>query len=173
MKTTEEQRAFLEANKPMGLNAVAAPHFALTDEGGKFIMAIGGFVKPIVGWDIGGNMDDANILFNPAHISVPAEKGQKGMFFINPLHSALDLQVIALPNTKNQIEAYVKVQYNGDGQTVKMHSLYVKYRGFLAGFNPSLFTDLSTLGSTISPEGVAGSDWSTAYQVSYISKSYS
>ena len=114
--------------------------------------------------------------FTPSNIvNVPAVIGQKSEFFINPLCSAIDLQVIGFPGTKNQLVGYIKFKFNGgtDGKILKLNAAYVKYRGFLAGYNYSLFTDVRTLPTTISWSGVTSNDWSLAYQISYNSRSYS
>ena len=137
-------------------------------------MAIGGFIQPVVGMDIGNTLN-GNMYFRPSSIvNVPAITGQKSEFFINPLNSAVDLQVVGFPVTKNEFTGYVKFDFKGGtgGMLLKMSALYIKYRGFLAGYNYSLTTDVYSLPTTISWSGVTGNDWRCSYQVSYNSRSY-
>lgn len=171
-RTTEEQKELLHENKPSGIEAIKAPEFALSSSSGNFIMALGGFLKPIMGWDIGNTLDQ-NISFSPTSIPVPSVKGQRSEFFFDALQSSIDLQMIGLPRTENQIVGYAKIKFNGNGSTVKVKSLYIKYRGFLIGLNSSLFEDAKTSPTTISSKGVAGCDHSHSTQLSYISKGYS
>ena len=174
VRTSEADKAILDNSKPNGYDKIQAPRFILKDQDGKFILAIGGYIKPIVGWDIGNTLD-GTMYFTPSSIPVPAKTGSKGEMFINPLHSSLDLQVIGLPGTKNEIVGYVSVKFNGggtDGALFKLNSAIIKYRGFTVGYNYSVFTDVMSLPMTISCSGVTGNDWSKAYQISYNSPSY-
>ncbi len=128
-----------------------------------------------MGWDIGNSLG-GSMYFSPSSIPVPAVKGAKGEMFLNPLHSALDLQVVALPGKKNEITGYVGISFDGgknNGQLLKLSSIYIRYREFLIGYNYSLFTDVQSLPKTISSCGVNGNDWSKGYQISYNSPSYS
>lgn len=171
-RTTEEQKELLHENKPSGIDAIKAPEFALSSNNGNFIMALGGFIKPTIGWDIGNTLNQ-NMSFTPTSIPVPSVKGQRSEFFFDALQSGVDLQMIGLPNTENQIVGYAKIKFNGNGSTLKVKSLYIKYRGFLIGLNSSLFEDAKTSPTTISSKGVAGCDHSHATQLSYISKAFS
>lgn len=173
-RTTASETELLGKNKPIGPGAVPVPRFTLKTTNNKFLMAIGGFIQPIIGMDLGNTLA-GNMYFSPSHIeNVPAVKGQKADFFINPLNSAIDLEVIGFGHTKNELTGYLRFDFTG-GNGDKYASLgaaYIKYRGFLAGYNYSLFTDVATLPATISWSGVTGNNWSKGYQVSYNSKSY-
>ncbi|MGL4805465.1 MAG: hypothetical protein ACRC26_03870, partial [Bacteroidales bacterium] len=173
-RTTANEAELLGKNKPIGPGSVPVPRFILKTTNNKFLMAIGGFIQPIIGMDLGNTLA-GNMYFSPSHIeNVPALKGQKADFFINPLNSAIDLEVIGFGHTKNELTGYLKFDFtggNGD-KYASLSSVYMKYRGFLAGYNYSLFTDVATLPATISWSGVTGNNWSKGYQVSYNSKSY-
>ena len=174
-RVTPEEAVLLYENKPHGPQEVPVPRFALKSGNGKFIMAIGAFIQPVVGVDIGNTLG-GSMYFRPASIvNVPAKQGQKADFFINPLHSGIDVQVIGFPGTKNQLVGYVNFNFTGDDNSgiAKLNAVYVKYRGLLAGYNYSLFTDAATMPSTISWCSVTGNDWSKGYQVSYSSPSFS
>ena len=173
-KTSQEDKLILYNTKQQGPHEIPVPRFSLKSGNGKFIMAIGGFIQPVVGMDIGNTLN-GNMYFRPSSIvNVPAITGQKSEFFINPLNSTVDLQVVGFPGTKNEFTGYVKFDFKGGtgGMLLKMSALYIKYRGFLAGYNYSLTTDVYSLPTTISWSGVTGNDWRCSYQVSYNSRSY-
>ena len=175
VKTNETDHHLLQESKPGGWNAVQVPNFILKNQENKFIMAFGGYIKPIVGWDIGNTLH-GSMYFEPSAIPVPAETGNKSEMFINPLHSALDVHVIGLPGTKDQVVGYISISFDGgknNGALCSLNALYIKYRGMLVGYTYSLFTDVRTLPSTISASGVTGNDWSKGYQIAYNSGSYS
>lgn len=174
-RTTGQQAEIFLQNKPEGPNAVPVPRFTLQTTNDKFWLTIGGFIQPIMGMDIGNTLDGC-MYFSPSNISnVPAVKGQKADFFINPLNSSVDFQVIGFPHTCNQLVGYVKFDFTAgtNDKYAGLSSAYIKYRGFLAGYNYSLFTDVRSLPATISWSGVTGNNWSKAYQVSYNSPSFS
>ena len=172
--TSKEDATLLYNTKQQGPHEVPVPRFALKSGNGSFIMAIGGFIQPVVGMDIGNTLN-GSMYFRPSSIvNVPAQTGQKSEFFINPLNSAIDIQVMGFPGLKNEFVGYVKFDFKGGtgGMMLKLSALYLKYRGFLAGYNYSLTTDVYSLPTTISWAGVTGNDWRCSYQVSYNSRSY-
>ena len=160
----------LQNGKPLTPNTPKVPEYVIKEGDNKFIMSIGGYLKPIVGWDIGNTLSD--ILFIPAQIPVPAERGRKTDFFSNPLHSALDFQFIALPGQRDQLTAYMKIMWNAPNAGVQLHNVYVQYRGFLLGRNTTMFADGGSMPYTIDPQGPNGAISVHSYQTSYTSKSY-
>ena len=171
-KLTKKHNSILQNDTPYNWNSPKVPDFALIGNRGDFIMTIGGFIKPIIGWDLGNTLD-GNMYFSPAKIPIPSTLGNRSEFFFNPLHSALDFQVVGMAGRKHQITGYLKIVFDGGkGMMANLDAIYIKYRHFLVGYNYSIFTDLWTLPATISCEAVTGNDWSTGYQVSYTSPDY-
>lgn len=171
VKTSDADKDIMKAAKPKHPFTPKVPNFVLKEGNGKFIMGLGGFIQPIVGWDLGNVMP--SMYFIPSIIPVPAVKGQKSEFFSRPFNSALDLQVIALPGQKDQVVGYVKVQFGGPQRAVQLTEAYVQYRGITMGRSFSVFTDCAAMPNTIDPQGPNGASCAYAYITSYTSKSYS
>ncbi|MGL4293994.1 MAG: hypothetical protein ACRCSQ_10510, partial [Bacteroidales bacterium] len=58
VKTQNEEKSIFVVTKPVIPTLTPkAPVFALSVQNGKFLMSVGGIIKPVVGWDIGKNLD--------------------------------------------------------------------------------------------------------------------
>jgi hypothetical protein len=165
IQTTENDKKILKENKPNEPNTPEVPLFELTDRSGSFVMALGGYIKPIMGWDIGNDLNDISVV--PNEIPIPAEKGHKSHFYLNPTHSAFDLQMIGLKGTKNQITGYIAAKYTGSGRTLKLSKMYILYRGFRFGLATSIYTDGDAMPNTLDPQGPNGAISTSTYQISY------
>ncbi len=175
-KTSEEDAKILQATKPNGPHEIPVPNFALKSSNGNFIMTIGGMINPVMGWDIGNNLYSASgegIGFITNRIPVPAVKGKKSDYFINPLSTALDLQIVGLAGTKDQIVGYVKFQTSTMNTTLNLSRAYVTWRNFTAGMKLTLMQDdYGCQPPTIDPQGPSGCISTVSYEVNYTSKSY-
>lgn len=175
-RTGPTEAAILKKNRPAEAGSIPMPKFVVKTPNNKFLMTIGGMVNPILGFDIGNNLykqDDAGISFVTAAIPVPAQKGKKGDFYINPLNGAVDLQVVGLAGTPNEITGYVKIGTNGINNSIVLQRAYLSYRNFTAGMKLTLLQDdYACQPPTIDPEGPSGCVSAVAYEISYKSPSY-
>lgn len=166
----------LNKYRPVENHSVPMPKFVVKSANNNFIMTIGGTINPILGFDIGNNLykqDGAGISFVTQSIPVPATSGHKGDFFINPLNGDVDMQIVGLANSPNEISGYLKVGTNGIDSKIVLKRAYVSWRGITAGMKLTLFQDDNACQpSTIDPEGPSGTVSNTAYEVGYKSKSY-
>ena len=169
-KPNDKEIEVLGNYKPSYPNTPKVPEYIIKDKHNKFMMAIGGYIRPIFGFDIGNDLH--NILFIPNKIPVPAKKGNKFAYTASPLFSALDYQLIALPYTENQLTAYIQLMYIGTGSTVMVTDLYIMYRNFFLGRGNTLLYDGASIPVTIDPQGPNGAAAVTAYRFSYISNVY-
>lgn len=173
------------ANNPVALDVVTkakegekpgftVPKFAIKSRNNSFVMSIGGSLSTIMGYDIGNNLyETAGVDFTTSEIPVPAQKGKKGDYFINPFVAALDFTVAAFAGTENQITGYVKIGTNGNNHNIILKKAWVKWRGFLVGMHHSLFTDSQALQPpTIDQEGPCGDVVTTSYQIRWQSPYY-
>lgn len=149
----------------------AVPNFAIRTRNNKFVMSIGGQVKPILGYDLGNDLYNApngGIDFTTGSIPVPAQPGKKSAFFINPLNAYLDFTIVGFGGSKNQITAYFKIAMNGENHIAFFKRAYVSWRGITAGETATLFSDgEANQPATIDPQGPGGNVAGTAYAVSY------
>lgn len=175
-RTDEATREILNRHRPAENKAIPAPSFVVKTTNNKFLMTIGGSINLIFGYDIGNNLyrqSGAGISFVTSAIPVPPAKGHKSDFFINPFNSALDLQVVGLANTPNEISAYVKIGTNGNNMNLMLQRAYLTWRNFTFGEKLTLLQDCyACQPPTIDPEGPSGCVSNVAYEISYTSPSY-
>ena len=175
-RTTPEMKEILQRSRPVENRAVPAPAFAVHTPNNKFIMTIGGTIAPVLGYDIGNNLykqDGAGISFVTSAIPVPAAAGHKGDFYINPINGSVDLQIVGLANTPNEISGYVKVGTNGISPSLVLQRAFITYRNLTAGMKLTLMQDAyACQPPTIDPEGPSGCISNVAYEIGYTSKSY-
>lgn len=177
MRTTPEAAEILNRTRPHEAGAIPTPKYVIANPNNyNFVMTIGGQLNVIAGGDIGNNLykqPGAGISFVTSAIPVPAVPGKKGDFYICPLDGAVDLQVVGLGNTENEVTGYLKVGTNGVNTNIVLQRAYVSWRGLTAGMKLTLFQDdYACQPPTIDPEGPSGCISTVAYEVSYRSKSY-
>lgn len=175
-RTSPEEAAILEKSRPSEPQAIPTPKFVVKTPDNKFLLTIGGSINPILGFDIGNNLykqAGAGPSFVTSAIPVPAVAGKKGDFYINPLNGSVDLQVVGLAGTPNEITGYIKAGTNGINNNIALQRAYITYRNFTAGMKLTLFQDdYGCQPPTIDPEGPSGEVSALAYEISYKSPSY-
>lgn len=175
-RTTPEVAEILKKNRPQEAGAIPTPKFVIKSGNNKFLMTIGGQINLIVGGDMGNDLYEqsgAGISFVTSQIPVPAQSGHKSDFYINPLYSQLDVQVVGLAGSKDEVTGYVKFGTNGNNTSVQLMRAYVSWRGFTGGQKLTLFQDdYACQPPTIDPEGPSGEVSTVAYELSYKSPSY-
>ncbi len=155
---------------------IPVPHFAIHTKDNAFIMSIGGQINPIIGGDFRNDLyeqDGAGINFVTNQIPVPAVSGKKSDAFINALNANVDMEIVGLGGTRDQITGYIKIGTNGINNNIHLKKAYISWRGFTAGQKNTLLKDSKACQPAgIDPQGPPGTVTGTAYEVSYISPSY-
>lgn len=176
VRTTPEVKEILKRARPVEPNAVPVPKFAVKAKNNSFVMSIGGEVNPIMGYDLGNNLysqPGAGISFVTGAIPVPATKGHRSDFYINPINSFIDFTVVGLAGTENEITGYVKFGTNGITPNLNLARAYITWRNFSFGQKLTLMQDeYASQPPTIDPEGPCGDISTVGYQISYKSPSY-
>lgn len=109
VRVSPELRDIIMQDRRKEPQSYAAPKFAIRTPDNKFILSIGGQVNPILGYDLGNDLYDADgrgIDFTTGAIPVPAVPGKKSAFFINPLRAYIDFTIVGFGGTDNQVTAY-------------------------------------------------------------------
>lgn len=175
-RTDDATREILNRHRPVENKAIPAPTFALKTQNNKFIMTIGGSINLVYGYDIGNNLyqqPGAGISFVTSAIPVPSVKGHRSDYYINPFNSAVDMQIVGLANTDNEISAYVKLGTDGNSMNLMLLRAYMTWRNFTFGEKLTLLQDCyACQPPTIDPEGPSGCVSNVAYEISYTSPSY-
>lgn len=177
VKTDEPLRELIRQARSNDENAASNPAFAIKTADNKFVMSIGGKIRPVFGFDIGNNLynqEDAGASFVTGEIPVPALTGHKGDFFISALDSYLDFSMVFFGGTSNQVTGYMKLGTNCVSSQIKLKRAFVTYRGFTVGQAETLLQDADAVQPpTIDPQGPCGDVATTSYQIAYRSPSFS
>ena len=174
-KPSAKDSAILYKSKPHGPHETPLPKFVIKTKNNSFMFAIGGFVNPIMGYDIKNQLykTGAGISFIPADIPLTTTKGQKSDFYINPVNGVVDFQIIGLAGTKNQISAFIKLGTNGMTPWVGFSRIHLSWRNFTIGQMLTLMQDpYACQPPTIDPQGPCGDISTVSYEINYTSKSY-
>ena len=144
----------LYENAPNYFNAPDMPRFAIIGKERKFYLGIGGYIKASVSYDLGNPIANANC-FETSLIPMAAPKGNSSLFQMSAAESNMFLNFVALPHTKDQIGGYINFNFSGTGNNYgfSLKAAYITYRGFLLGYNTSLFTDGAASAPTIDQQG--------------------
>lgn len=164
--TVNVYNIFVE-NSPRSFHIPGAPRFAIMGSKGKFYLGIGGTAKATVSYDWGNPIENATS-FSVTGIPDATRPGDGGLTQFSAQTSQLFVNFVALPSSKNQIGVYFNAKFNGEHYGLKVHHAYVKFRGILAGYNHSIFTDGSAAPATIDDQGPAGYTCVTNGVVDYI-----
>ena len=177
VKTDEPLRELIRQSRSGDEVNASEPNFAIKTADNKFVMTIGGRIRPVFGFDIGNNLynqDDAGASFVTGEIPVPALTGHKGDFFISALNSYIDMSMIFFGGTANQVSGYFKLGTNCVNTQIKLKRAFVTYRGFTVGQAETLLQDGdASQPATIDPQGPNGMVGATSYQIAYRSPSFS
>lgn len=163
----------LKQDRQVNFRDAKVPHFAIHTADNKFVMTIGGYINPIIGFDLGNDLYDiSGPDFVTSSIPVPAPPHKKADFFLCGLNAALDFQIVGFGGTANQITGYVKLGTNGMNSAIKLKKAYVTWRGLSMGQKTTLMEDGAVCPPTIDQQGPNGFVSNTAYALQYVSPSW-
>lgn len=130
-------------NAPQNPSIKDVPRFTLVGKDSKFYLGMGANVKMVGDFDWGAPLSNPNI-FAPKDIPMSTEDGNKSQTLFSVGQSNIYWNFVALPGSKNQVGLFFDVIFLGHSSTpvIQIHHLYMKYRGFTAGYVVSTFTDL-------------------------------
>ena len=166
----------LYKDRPKGNKDIPVPHFAISTEDKSFVLSIGGKINPIIGGDLGNNLyqiSGAGINFTTNAIPVPSQPGKHSDFFINTLNADIDLQIVGLGGTRNQITGYIQFGANGVNNNISLKKAFVSWYGFTAGRKSTLLADdKGGQPTTIDPQGPSGLVSATVQEIMYQTPRY-
>ena len=146
--TTAENETVYEVmkeNAPQNPNIKDVPRFTLVGKDSKFYLGMGANVKMVGDFDWGSPISNPNI-FAPKDIPMSSEEGNRSQTLFSVGQSNIYWNFVALPGTKDQVGLFFDVIFLGSSSkpVIEIHHLYMKYRGFTAGYVVSTFTDLKS-----------------------------
>lgn len=144
-------RAILQRNAPDEFVSGGNPRFLHHPRDSKFIVGVGGFVKTTVGVDFGHPIENADN-FITSDIPMRDMEGDNSSFNVSGRQTHIYLNVVALPGTANEIGAFVSANLL-DNYCPTLQFAYLRYRGFQAGYDYTLFSDPVAVPPAIDKEG--------------------
>lgn len=142
----------MHENAPHVFNIPDVPRFALHGKEGKFYMGLGANITAVGVYDFGSPIENPNDFITSA-IPMHPVPGNGARFRFTAQQSNIFLNVVALPGSKDQLGAYVSINFTGDGYAPAINHAYLKYRGITAGYTYSIFSDAGASPTTIDFEG--------------------
>lgn len=145
-------------NAPKAYNIPGAPRFAIQGKDKKFYLGIGGNIKATASYDFGSPIQNA-FDFTTSAIPMSQPKGNGGLVQMSAASSGMYVNFVAMPGSDDQIGAYIDFNLTGgpgNGYGFDLQYAYLKYRGFTAGYNFSLFSDMAAAPASIDNEGPNG-----------------
>ena len=142
----------MHENAPHINNLKDVPRFAIRGKENKFYMGLGVNIKGVATYDFGSPISNPN-LFTTSAIPMNMDPGNGGQFKLSAQQSNVYLNVVALPGTKNQIGAFVSMNFLNSGYSPMLQHAYLKYRDITAGYTYSIFTNAAAGPATIDYEG--------------------
>ena len=135
----------LVENAPQNPSIKDVPRFTLVGKDSKFYLGMGANVKMVGDFDWGSPVSNPNI-FAPKDIPMSEDEGNRSQTLFSVGQSNIYWNFVALPGSKNQVGLFFDVIFLGHTSTpvIQIHHLYMKYRGFTAGYVVSTFTDLKS-----------------------------
>ena len=142
----------LNGNIPGDFQTSGVPYATVVGKDGKFIIGAGGFVKGVLGWDIGHPIPNADE-FITSQIPVGDMDGDGSRFNLSARQTHLFINFVALPGGANQIGAFIGANFLSDSYMPVLQYAYLKYRGFTLGYDNTLFSDPSCGPPAVDYEG--------------------
>lgn len=144
----------LYENAPNYFGAPDMPRFAIIGKDRKFYLGIGGYIKASLSYDFGNPIDNANC-FETSMIPMDKLPGNGSLFQMSAAATNMFFNFVALPHTRNRIGGYINFNFSGTDNDYgfSLKAAYITYRGFILGYNTSLFTDGAASAPTIDQQG--------------------
>lgn len=140
-----------------------APRFILTDRKGSFALGIGGYVRTVAEYDLGGISD--NVDFLPALI--PNNVAIRNRFQLDATTTNLFVKLVGNNNLIGDFIIHTEGNFRGDGRTFKLRNAYMAFSGVTIGYTYGAFMDAAASPSTIDFQGPNGSTFYRTTQLSY------
>lgn len=142
----------LHENAPHINHVKDVPRFSIQGKEHKFYMGIGVNIKGVATYDFGDPISNPN-LFTTSAIPMNTAPGNGAQYNFSAQQSNVYLNVVAFPNAKNQIGAYVSMNFMNSDYNPMLQHAYLKYRDVTAGYTYSIFTNAAAAPATIDYEG--------------------
>ncbi len=142
------------------------PRFVLTDRQGNFALGIGGYVRTVAEYDLGGIVD--NVDFIPSLI--PNNGQTSNQIQMDASTANIYLKLVGNTPLLGNFIIHTEGNFRGSGKTFKLRNAYMAFKGFTIGYTYGGFMDASAMPSTIDFQGPNGGTFYRATQLAYTYK---
>lgn len=139
-------------NSPASAKVPGAPRFAIVGRNEEFYLGIGGKLTTTVSYDFGNPITNPDAFITSA-IPMDLAKGNGSRFGISARQSGMFVNFIAMPHSENRIGVFIGANLMGENYAPNLKYAYMKYRGFSAGYDNTLFADMAAGVPTVDYEG--------------------
>lgn len=153
------------------MNATALPHvhdpqtprFVLTDREGNFALGIGGYVRTVASYDMGGIVD--NVDFIPALI--PNHSSVNNQFQMDASTANIFLKLVGNSPILGDFIVHTEGNFRGSSNTFKLRNAYIAFSGVTIGYTYGGFMDAAAMPATIDFQGPNGGTFYRTTQLAY------
>lgn len=125
--------------------------FVFASKNRKFVLGLGGFAKATASFDFGSPIDNA-MDFVVSDIPMNPGRGNGGKIQFSAQTTSLYTNFVFNPG-KDQVGAFIGIDFTGNNYTPTMQYGFIRYKGFQAGYDETLFCDPSNTPPSIDNEG--------------------
>ncbi len=159
---------YFKRTMPKGFQEVTPPRFIITGTNNNFLMGIGGQIKMHTGYGIRNDKDLSGFVPFLIPMTPSAKNDQK--FIMDVKYTRLFFRFLATNKKLKGFDAYIEMDFAGNGATIRLRKAYVKYYGFLIGQNVSFFSDAYAVPYSIDPQGANGYSYTREMMLAYSHK---
>lgn len=156
----------LHRNAPKHFQIEGVPAVAVVGKDSKFLFGVGGFIKAVVGADFGHPIPSADE-FITSQIPMGPTDGDGARFNLSAKQTHLFVNFVALPGSDNEIGAFISANFLND-YLPTLQAAYLKYRGFKAGYDNTLFSDPQCGAPAVDYEGPCSNTANPVPGISYM-----
>lgn len=142
------------------------PRFVLTDREGNFALGIGGYVRAVAEYDLGGIVD--NVDFIPALI--PNNRDVRNQMQMDASTANIYMKLVGNSPILGDFVIHTEGNFRGNGHTFKLRNAYMAFGGVTVGYTYGGFMDASAMPSTIDFQGPNGGTFYRTTQLAYTYK---
>lgn len=157
-ETFEEDVVLMVLDAPDGVYLdQQIPHYYTTTKNGNYAVAAGANMRIVNTVDFAGVISNSYdrgfvVPFIPMNYSEMA----RSQYYLNAGTSQIFVKGAGVLNNGRKLEAFISLNFMGDGYTPALHQAYVKLYNFTVGKSWNLFSDINTASPLVDYWGASG-----------------
>ena len=153
----------MNASRLQHVHDPGSPRFVLTDTEGNYALGIGGYVRAVASYDMGGIVNSVD--FIPALI--PNSSRYNSQLQMDATTANLFVKLVGRSPVLGDFVIHTEGNFRGSGRTFELRNAYFAFKGFTIGYTYGGFMDASAMPSTIDFQGPNGGAFYRTTQLTY------